>query len=117
MARTQNAGKGYSLVSKHMKLNIRTNSRATRTRERRRRQTCAVASDRSVSKIEPYRLLAGAGPGPTVRKKSFLGTLLDRVAAWVSARLWRKTVVGYQDELGFHYGPHPANKDHQAACE
>jgi len=100
-----------------MKLNIRTSARVDVSGERCRRVAHARGFDRSGSKAEPHRALDGHGRVAAAGKKGLLVCWLDRITEWVSVRLWRKTVVGYQDAQGFHYGPHPGNKEHQAACD
>jgi hypothetical protein len=97
-----------------MKLNIRTDSKASDTKERCREWTAVDQPDRAVSREELCRLLPGGAPSAATGTKAVSLSWLDKFTALISAWLWKRTVVGYQDETGFHYGTPPAHKESHA---
>lgn len=97
-----------------MKLNTKTDSQDGDSKDNRPEWMSADRPDRAVSREELCRLLAGGKPAAAVETKVLPLSWLDKVAAWISALLWRRTVIGYQDENGFHYGVPPANKETHA---
>jgi hypothetical protein len=70
-----------------------------------------LLSDKSVSKAELYRSLQERKNPMIQKNSSFISVLVGKTTTWMSAKLWNKIAVGYEDEQGFHYGSNPADTE------
>ena len=89
-----------------MKLKTRADYAGDSLNEPRRGRVVANRFDRPLTREELARWSDDGWPASA--DKAAANSWLDNLAAWISALLWKKTVLGYQDERGFHYGVPPA---------
>jgi len=100
-----------------MKLNTRTEAKDSGSEEHLQDVMLTDQSDRAVSREELCRLLSVSRRAVVFEKKTPPLSWLDKLASWISTALWKKTVVGYQDAQGFHYGTPPAKKESHAISD
>lgn len=67
----------------------------------------ASRAEQSVSKLELYQWLREQAQPTLPGHHDWLAILGHRLSDWVNRLIIKHVVVGYEDELGFHYGSPP----------